>query len=70
MDAFTVFELFELEVVHLADECGVGVDDLAVQELERSVEAPSGCGLIGHAPPFVAIISGIVAIDTTMRMPK
>ena len=60
--------LFELEVVDLACHSSVRIEDLSVEQRERGEDAPSPTS-VAHAPPFDAIISGIVASDTTIRMP-
>ena len=57
----------ELEVVDLAAQAIVAVDELTVQELEPGMEDPTGGH---HAPALVMIINGIVATDTTRRMPR
>jgi hypothetical protein len=55
----------ELDVVDLADEATVAVDELTIEELEDSPDAPArGGGFPAHAPAFVAIINGIVASAT------
>src|SRR3954454_4182231 len=65
----SVVRLLELQVVDLARHHRVRVENLAVEQIERGEDAPS-FRLLAHAPPFVAIINGMVATETTIRVPK
>jgi hypothetical protein len=52
----------KLEIVDLPGEEAIAVDELAVEELERSPDSAPCRGT--HDPAFVAIINGIVATAT------
>ena len=59
-------DALELEVVDLAAQPPVAVAQLAVEQVERGVEHPSG----RHRPALVMIISGIVATATSTRITR
>jgi hypothetical protein len=55
----------ELDVVDLADEATLAIDELTIEELQDGPDTPArGGGFAAHAPAFVAIINGIVASAT------
>ena len=58
----------EVDVVDLARETPVAVDQLAVEQLEHCPHPPARRLATGpvHDPAFVAIISGMVAAATTV----
>ena len=53
----------QLQVVDLAGQAAVGVDQLAVQQLQGGGQGASGHG--GQLPALVRTISGMVATATT-----
>ncbi|MCU1393162.1 MAG: hypothetical protein JWM34_1590 [Ilumatobacteraceae bacterium] len=52
----------DLDVVDVAAQNPVAIDQLAIEEIERRVQ---DAGRLGHDPPLVMIISGMVATATT-----
>src|SRR3954466_4746046 len=62
------FRLADQQVVGLAAVALLGVDQLAVEQVERGVDDPgTGDGTRRHqAPALVMIINGMVAAATTM----
>ena len=67
VELVAVFAHAELEIVDATRHSFIVRDDLAIEKMEPGPYAATG-RVTGHVPPFVMIMSGIVAIEmTTMR---
>jgi hypothetical protein len=56
----------QLEIVDLADQYAVTVDQLVIQQLQSGVQTASASGVLGHCPALVISINGKAAAAATV----